>query len=281
MEFLVFGNLLTTDNINIINTEEIINVCYIIFLTITIFFKFTNIDLLKESKKINFNKFSLIYKKYLEIKEFQNYCFIHSILFELIKYLNLNDNLKKDFLKNLEENTIIPNLNITMNFLQENNKYIDNKKPNTINISYFIEENNLFQTKFNKNRKTEIERFYRGLNIFEEFSYLCCQHDHFYFSESSNFKDVVEIKNMKNFKCKINNKENTVCDYFIFLKDKSFTLYHPIYLLLFLINKIIKNNSLTFYIDKFFTEKNEEEYFYNILFYFKIYNLDIEILFDN
>jgi len=280
MEILVFKNLIVTENISLSYPEEIITVCYIILLTITIFFKFSNVDLVKNSKKINFLKFTEVYKKYTEkIKEFKNYCFIHSIIFEIIKYLDLNESFEKEFLISLQQSNIIPSLNITMSFLQRDLTNNNNKNHNN-NKSCIIDESYFEFSKFNKNRKSEVEKFFKGLDILGEFSLICFEHEINLHPEANIFEENLEIKNFNSLICR-NVPKNSKCEFFIFVKDKSFNLFHPTFLLLFLIDKVIKNNSLTFFIDKFFEDAKDEEYFNNLLFYFKNYKLDIDMIFTD
>lgn len=276
IELFIIQNLISTDSITILNIEEIINVCYIIFLTITIFFEFSNTEIISSMKKINFIKFTEIYKIYLnKIKEVKSYFFIHSIIFEIINYLDLKEIYGMDFLKVLQTNNVIPSLSITMNlksgFKKDKSKHYYN--------DLIIDENIFDFSKFNKSRKNIIDRYYNGYNKIDEYILICCQHDINFNLEKDNFINIIEINGNKNLKCR--NQKNSHCEFFLIVKNKSICLFHPSYLLLFLLNKIIKNNSLTFNIEKFFSNTIEEDYFYNLMFYFRTYKLDTDLLLKN
>lgn len=279
MELVVFRFLNNSDilDLNYKNPEEIILICYILILTITIFFKFSNTKLFINSKKNNFEKFSLIYKLYKQrIKELNRFFFINSIIYEIIKYLEMKEIYNLEFLLTLNENNIIPNFNISMdnNCEKKNNsssnKYSQADSNEIFNFSYF-----------NKDRQRDIENCYSKLNIMEDYYLICSNHEINFSQNIDMFKNFIRIKNSKEMKCRNIKEENIDCQYFLFTKNKSFNFYHPRFLLLFLLEKIIKNHSLTFIFEDFFSKIKDENYFENLFICFRNYNYDVDIIFKN
>ena len=264
---MVFKNLIVTDNLVISKPDEIILISYIILVTKSIFFGFSQEkNFIGENFPKNLSKFSKIYGMYKEkIKQLNKFGFIHSMIFEIIKYLGLKENYKKDFLTILEEHNIIPSFNITINFQENLDKDLVQDK-----INFFGKK---IQEEKNSNKFIDL---YYGLKDLGEINLICAEHET-NFSEESDIFNKIEIKNSKNLICK--KFKDPKCQFFLMLREDMINLYHPMDLLIFLIDKIINNNSMTFIIEEYFRDKNN--YYENLFFYFRNYKFDIDFIFDN